>query len=124
MTLMGASTKYAHAQLNPCPRVESKMPDYLEKYQGKVKEDNKKDDKPIQGMINTIKKLNYVATFLQLVLQYLSQCGAHIETSTLSGSVRCSVRFVLMSLDRPKRSFCLLQTDRTSEDGLRDKRRS
>ena len=29
-----------------------------------------------------------------------------------------------MSVDRPKRSFCLLHTDRTSKDGLRDKRRS
>ena len=26
MELMGATTKYAHALLNPCPRVESKMP--------------------------------------------------------------------------------------------------
>ena len=49
------------------------------------KEDDKKDDKPIQGMINTIIRiLNYVATFLQLVLQYLSQCDARIETSTPS----------------------------------------
>ena len=27
MRLMGTMTKYAHAQLNPCPRIESKMPD-------------------------------------------------------------------------------------------------
>ena len=39
------------------------MPDYLEKYQGKVKEDNKKDDKPIQGMINTIKKIKLCFNF-------------------------------------------------------------
>lgn len=68
MRLMGAMTWHAYVQLNPCPRVESKMPDYLEKYQRKIKEDDKKDDKPIQGMINTIIRiLNYVATFLQLV---------------------------------------------------------
>ena len=42
-----------------------------------------------------------------------------MKTST-SGSVK----FVLMSLDRPTRSFRLLQTDRTSEDRLRNKRRS
>ena len=54
MRLVGAMTWHAYAQLNPCPRVESKMPDYLEKYQRKIKEDDKKDDKPIQGMINTI----------------------------------------------------------------------
>ena len=54
MRLMGAMTWHAYAQLNPCPRVESKMPDYLENYQRKIKEDDKKDDKPIQGMINTI----------------------------------------------------------------------
>ena len=35
-----------------------------------------------------------------------------------------SVEFVLMSLDRPTRSIRLLQTDRMSEDRLRDKRRS
>ena len=41
---------------------------FIEKYQRKIKEDDKKDDKPIQGMINTIIRiLNYVATFLQLV---------------------------------------------------------
>ena len=75
MRLMGAMTWHAYVQLNPCPRVESKMPDYLEKYQRKIKEDDEKDDKPIQGMINTIIRiLNYVATFLQLVLQHLSQC--------------------------------------------------
>ena len=83
MRLMGAMAWHAYVQLNPCPRVESKMPDYLEKYQRKIKEDDEKDDKPIQGMINTIIRiLNCVATFLQLVLQYLSQCDAHIETST------------------------------------------
>ena len=85
MRLMGAMTGHAYAQLNPCPRVESKMPDYLEKYQRKIKEDDKKDDKPIQGMINTIIRiLNYVAIYLLLVLQYLSQCDARIETSTRS----------------------------------------
>ena len=63
MTLMGATTKYAHAKLNPCPLVESKMPDYLEKYQRKVKEVDKKDDKPIQGMINTIKKIKLCCNF-------------------------------------------------------------
>ena len=47
-------TWHAYAQLNPCPRVESKRPDYLEKYQRKIKEDDKKGDKPIQGMINTM----------------------------------------------------------------------
>ena len=35
-----------------------------------------------------------------------------------------SVTVVLMNLDRPTRSIRLLQTDRTSEDRLRDKRRS
>ena len=35
-----------------------------------------------------------------------------------------SVKFVLMGLDRPTRSARLLQTDRTSEDRLQDKRRS
>ena len=85
MRLMGAMTWHAYVQLNPCPRVESKMPDYLEKYQRKIKEDDEKDDKPIQGMINTIIRiLNYVATFLQLVLQHLSQCDTHIETNTRS----------------------------------------
>ena len=54
MRLMGAMTWHAYALLNPCPRVESKMPDYLEKYQRKIKEDDKKDGKPIQGMTNTI----------------------------------------------------------------------
>ena len=85
MRLMGVITWHAYAQLNPCPRVESKMPDYLEKYQRKIKEDDKKDDKPIQGTYDQyyIRILNYVATFLQLVLQYLSQC-ARIETSTRS----------------------------------------
>ena len=58
---------------------------FIEKYQRKIKEDDKKDDRPIQGMINTIIRiLNYVATFLQLVLQHLSQCDTHIETSTRS----------------------------------------
>ena len=80
MRLMGAMTWHAYVQLNPCPRVESKMPDYLEKYQRTIK-----DYKPIQGMINTIIRiLNYVATFLQLVLQHLSQCDTHIETNTRS----------------------------------------
>ena len=46
-------------------------------------------------------------------------CVKLVKSST-SGSVR----LVWMSLDRPKRSFCLLQTDRKSEDGFRDKRRS
>ena len=66
MRLMGAMTWHAYVQLNPCPRVESKMPDYLEKYQRKIKEDDKKDDKPIQGMINTIIRIlnccNFFAT--------------------------------------------------------------
>ena len=85
MRLMGAMAWHAYVQLNPCLRVESKMPDYLEKYQRKIKGDDKKDDKPIQGMINAIIRiLNYVATCLLLVLQYLSQCHAHIETSTRS----------------------------------------
>ena len=35
-----------------------------------------------------------------------------------------SVEFVWMSLDHPTRSIRLLQTDKTSEDRLRDKRRS
>ena len=35
-----------------------------------------------------------------------------------------SVEFVWMSLDRPTRSIRLLQTDRTFEDRLREKRRS
>ena len=43
MRLMGAMTWHAYVQLNPCPRVESKMLDYLEKYQRKIKEDDKKD---------------------------------------------------------------------------------
>ena len=34
-----------------------------------------------------------------------------------------SVKFVLMSLDRTTRSIRLLQTNRTSEDRRRDKRR-
>ena len=47
MRLMGAMTWHAYVQLNPCSRVESKMSDYLENYQKKIKEDDKKDDKPI-----------------------------------------------------------------------------
>ena len=35
-----------------------------------------------------------------------------------------SVKFIWMSLDRPTRSIRLLQTERTSEDRLQDKRRS
>ena len=59
MRLMGAMTCHAYVQLNPCPRVESKMPDYLEKYQRKIKEDDKKDDKPIQGMIDQYYHKNF-----------------------------------------------------------------
>ena len=54
------------------------------------------------------------------------------QTSNLSRDLvkfmKCStsgsVEFVWMSLDHPTRSIRLLQTDRTSEDRLREKRRS
>ena len=42
----------------------------------------------------------------------------------MKSSTSGSVEFVRMSLDRPTRSIRLLQTDKTSEDRLRDKRRS
>ena len=42
----------------------------------------------------------------------------------MKSSTSGSVKFVWISLDRPTRSIRLLQTDRTSEDRLWDKRRS
>ena len=41
----------------------------------------------------------------------------------MKSSTSGSVNFVWMSWDRPTRSIILLQTDRTSEDNLWDKRR-
>ena len=61
---MGASDDKAqigHAQFYHCSpllwesfQVSNKMPDYLGKDQRKIKDDEKKDDKPIQGASDTL----------------------------------------------------------------------
>ena len=73
-----------HAQFYPCsplPRenfpVANTMPNYLGKDQRKIEDDEKKDDKPIQGKINMLKYAESSWNLLALHGWHFSQYFAH-----------------------------------------------
>ena len=75
-----------HAQFYPCSplpwesfQVSNKMPDYLGKDQRKIKDDEKKDDKPIQGASDT---LNHTKSRRDLLVTRLTSFSLRLHMET------------------------------------------
>ena len=75
-----------HAQVYPCSplqresfQVSNKMPDYLGKDQRKIKDDEKKDDKPIQGASDT---LNHTKSRRDLLVTRLTSFSLRLHMET------------------------------------------
>ena len=80
------NAQIGHAQVYPCSplqresfQVSNKMPDYLGKDQRKIKDDEKKDDKPIQGASDTLNHTKSRRDLLVTRMTYFS-VRLHMET--------------------------------------------